>query len=250
MKEKENWLEYDWHVQEEDAVYCVDLQYGSKRPQGYDTLLFVTLMPKKEGKLFGGNALRRSDAFIKRCLEQMERACFVGRIDLQEMSHLYFYTPREDDLQILEALCQKERAFSTECGRKHEPGWPTYERLLYPDAARRQSVHNRERVQYLIRMGDNPDAARRVTLYLFFPTEPQRLLFEQDARVAGFATDAPVFEGELALPYGSSITCVTNLQPRNINDVTARAIRTAKRHGGQLHNWKCPIVPKKNPFGK
>lgn len=250
MKEKENWLEYDWHVHHADAVFQVDLQYGSSRPQGYDTLLFLTLMPKKEGKAFRSGQLRRSDGLIRRCLERMEHACFVGRIDLEEVTHLYFYTSREDDLQILEELCHKERAFQAECGRKNEPGWPTYEKILYPDAARRQTVHNREQVQHLSKLGDNPAAARRVTLYLFFPTEPQRLLFEQDARLAGFATDTPVFQGELALPYGSAITCVTNLLPRAINEVTARAIRTAKRHGGQLHNWKCAMVPKKNPFGK
>ena len=93
-------------------------------------------------------------------------------------------------------------------------------------------------------IGDNTDAARRINLHLGFTTEQERIVFEETARRAGFAIGNPEFHGENDYPSGAVIYRISSLRRREIDAVTVRALRLARKNGGRLLYWDCNIVPR------
>lgn len=238
-----NWLQYDWDVHGIPAIYTVDLDL-SEPLAGYETLLWISCISSRpDAKMFDPGELRACERAFKKTVNVLDGAVYVGCIDLPAQRQYYFYTSKEEDLDALSAL--KERKLLLESGRAHEPKWQTYANLLYPDAAKFQTVENGRIIALLTQRGDQVGVNRRLSLNVFFPTEPTRILFEEQARVNGFAIGKPLFVPEQPLPYGVTIYCLSTLDKRTVDAITTRVIRIAASMDGMLMNWDCALVPKK-----
>ena len=135
-----------------------------------------------------------------------------------------------------------------ECGFAKEPRWQSYFKLLYPNAAKYQTVLNGEFIQLMEKRGDNVDAARRLNLHMFFPTEPQRLLFSEQARLSGFAIGDALYKPEQEMPYGVILHRVSTLMKQDLDGVTTRAIRLAEKYDGSMTYMDSASVPKRHPM--
>ena len=125
---------------------------------------------------------------------------------------------------------------------------PPYIHEKLEDAARYQTVENQRMLALLQKQGDDLARSRRVRLYAFFPTEPCRLLFQEEARLIGFALGDPLFEPDQELPYGITLLCITPLVKKRLDAITTEIIRAAARQGGELSGWDCAVVPKRHPL--
>ncbi len=243
-----NWLEYDWQVRNAPAQFLVDLAYFENIPEGHETLLWLSLACPELSRAFRPAESRRGDGVFKKAQKALHGAKYVGAIFLPAQRQYYFYTRDEAQLEALEALAGKESKLLLTCGRAPEPGWQTYHKLLYPDAAKFQTVDNKKTIELLKRQGDGLTFSRRLRFYLFFPTEPSRLLFQEQARLNGFALGNPIYRPEQELSYGVVVFLVSSLDKREIDSHTTRAIREAERQGGAMFGWDCPVIPKRSPL--
>ncbi len=244
-----DWFVYDWPVRGVPGVFSVDLSYYDNLPEGHATLLWLSCASQDPEGVFSKGELRRAQGMLARAQKALTGAKYVGSIQLPGQIQYYFYTSREEQLEALEALEMKEKKLLITCGRAPEPRWQTYLQLLYPDAAKYQTVDNARIIDALRRQGDGLEASRRLRLSLFFPTEPSRLMFQEQARLCGFAIGDPLFRPEQHLPYGITLYCLSTLDKASVDAYTTRAIREAQRQGGEMMGWDCPIVPKKHPLG-
>lgn len=238
---KTNWLQYDWNVRGVPAIFTVDMSYGAP-VEGYQTLLWLSCVSKRaKATAFDAGEIRAAEKALKRAMSALDGALYVGCIDLPAQRQYYFYTEREEDLELMHS---KEKKLDLDCGRAHEPRWQTYFKLLYPDIAKSQTVENARMIQLFASKGDQLHATRRVSLFVFFHTEPTRLMFEEEARLNGFAIGNPLFKPEQEMAYGTTIYCLSSLQKRAVDAITTRVIRIAQAMDGMLMGWNCPIVQK------
>lgn len=172
----------------------------------------------------------------------------MGDIQLSEQAQLYFYAPDQEVLEDVKAEARRCRGLVLTAKCAMEPGWETYWGLLFPDAAKYQTVLNRERAARLARMGDDPTAPRRINLYFGFPTEPARIHFSEEARLLGYAVGTPQFEPARELAYGVTLHRISDLAPKNIDELTVRSIRLAEGFQGVLREWDCQFIPKGKVF--
>ena len=239
------WILYDWTVREQPAVFEVDPSY-SEPAAGYDTLLYCFAEPSDgRAAAFSKAQARRLDGIPKKLEKILAPCLYVGRIRMTGQCQFYFYAQDETRLEALELFCEKERAVSLSSGRAHEPQWPSYFQLLYPDAAKYQTILNGELIERMRHKGDTLVKIRRLTFFLFFPSEPCRLLFQEQARRAGFAIGEPTFRPELSEPYGLSVYALSSLEKAQVDALTTRAIRAAAHQGGVLLNWSAPVERKR-----
>lgn len=243
-----SWFHYDWELRGAPAAIDVDLAYEEEQPAAKATLLWL-FCAAPEGKALAGGLLRRAEGMLKKAEKALPGAVHVGRIALENEIQYYFHTSREELLDELDALCEKEKKLALTCGREHDPGWNTYRSRLCPDAAAWQTVENEKTVELLRRSGDGLTAARRLRIYVFFPTESCRLFFQEQARLDGFAVGEPVYRPEQDLAYGAVLHCISTLEKRTLDALTTRIVRSAEKHDGALMGWDCPVVPKKHPLG-
>lgn len=238
---KNAWLEYDWRVDGSDARFCVDMSLYAKAPVESSTeLVFVYFASPSEKPLKAGE-MRRVEGLVARCVKKLGKD-YVGCIQTAAMQQYYFYTDSEEKYSALQQLFQKERRLTVKLGCKHEPKWTTYYKLLYPDAAKLQTVRNKENIEKLYSNGDS-EAARRLNLHMYFRSEPLRLQFEEAARREGFAIGSAVDRELSELPYGVVLHKICPLKKRDVDEITVHAIRIAEQFGGRLMFWDCPLAP-------
>lgn len=103
-------------------------------------------------QLLKAGELRRIDSLIARCIKKLGKE-YVGCIESAAMHQYYFYIDSEEKYSALQQLLQKERKLTVKLGCKSEPKWTTYFKLLYPDAAKLQTVRNKENIENFIRTG-------------------------------------------------------------------------------------------------
>lgn len=238
---KNAWLEYDWKLDGGDARFRVDMSLYTNAPiEGCAELVFIYCASLSEQPLKAGE-LRRIDSLIARCIKKLGKE-YVGCIESAAMHQYYFYIDSEEKYSAFQQMLQKERKLTVKLGCKSEPKWTTYFKLLYPDAAKLQTVRNKENIEKLYSNGDS-EAARRLNLHMYFRSEPLRLQFEEAARREGFAIGSAVDREMSELPYGVILHIICPLKKRSVDEVTVLAIRIAEQFGGRLMFWDCPLAP-------
>ncbi|MBR6007431.1 MAG: DUF695 domain-containing protein [Clostridia bacterium] len=240
--EKTDILEYDWRLDGESAKFSVDLALYDRAPDEEHTILaFVGCFSNREGRELTAGELRHIDSFIAKC-ERKVKPLIGGYIEKATIRQYYFYLASRDDYEKLKTLAERERGFDCRIGGKLEPEWTSYFRILYPDAAKYQTVRNEEQIGLLYERGDS-EAPRRLNLHLFFATPQARHAFEEAALQEGFAIGEAEELESGDLPCGIVLHRICALRKRDIDTVTVQAIRAAERFGGCLRYWDCPIVP-------
>ena len=235
-------LEYDWRLDGEDAVFCVDLALYNGAPNaGYPILAYVGCSPRKEDRELSGGDIRHMVAFCAKCRRRLD-LLMAGYIETAKIRQYYFYVASKADYDALKLFAEKERSFTCRVGGKKEEDWASYFRILYPDAAKYQTVRNEEIIAQHYELGDS-DAPRRLNLHFAFLNEPVRRQFEEAARSEGFAIGGyEEFDGN-ELPCGVILHRISAFKKSDVDAVTVQAIRIAEKFNGKLLFWDCPIVP-------
>ena len=165
---------------------------------------------------------------------------YVGSIKTKKQVQYYFYAKSNAMLDEAKALAKKQRSLRCRVDCIHEPMWDTYFNVLCPDDAKKQTEKNRETLELMEKHGYSLSSTRRISLHMYFPSEPKLLEFAEAARLGGFAIGDTEFMPEQTLPHGIIIIHLSSLRKKEIDDITTRAIVLAKQYGGTLNYWDCP----------
>lgn len=244
-----NWLNYDWEVEGQPAVFSVDLALAESAPQsGRELLLYLCCASCDPNSLrMTSGEDKKMQKLLGKCLKMLDCA-YAGYIETDAQRQFYFYVDSEDQLAGVTALTEKEKKILCSAGVHREPRWQTYFKVLYPDAAKYQTVKNRETAALLKKRGDAILPARRVNLHMAFPSEILRISFEEEARLAGFAIGRAEFHPEQENAHGVILHTVSSLKDREIDALTTRTIRLAEKFQGELMHWDCQFVPEARSF--
>ena len=249
MAKADDYLAYDWSIEGQQARFLVNMAVEKHAPDpSLPILLYVNCASRDSGRaLLNTSELRRIDRLTDKIAQKL-KLLFVGSIELPEQKQLYFYAPDAESLERLETYLSRKRSLFLTANLAREPQWNTYGNLLYPDAAKYQTILNRETAARMEKNGDNNAATRRVNFIVYFPTEQLRINFSEEARLGGFAVGLPRFGPERERAYGVTLHKITALLPEQIDRATTQIIRMAARYEGELDGWDCQPVSKNNPF--
>ena len=228
------WFEYDWRHENEDAVFGVEMAYAAldEIRIRHSELLIVTA----EGK--GGHVTEsqwRKFEAIKNRLVRHYTIQYAGFIKAASNARYYYYTPDASVAASIEVYLSKYRFIS--CDSINDTAWKYYFKLLYPTAAKLQTEENAKTIGLYSRMGDSLTTPRKITLHMYFPSESLRILFEEQARLSGFAIGDSEFGMEYEKPHGVQIHKIAPLLKRDVDELTTRAIHIAKKYDGDLVYW-------------
>ena len=236
-----DWYEYDWRYKGQEALYCVSLNYD-----GNDDVLgsiLVTLECKggrrglSDGQYRSYEVLR--DKLIKKC-----GMTNVGLIETHDAVSFFFYAESHDVTEPVDkALRHLADRVSYDCRTDAEHEF--YKTILLPDTAKLFTEQNRHHLRVFEENGDCMHAERKVNFHLGFPSEASRILFEEQARLSGYAIGKAEYIPENETPHGSLAMLMTSLLKANIDDATTRLIRIAEKYEGRLLFWDCVLVPKR-----
>lgn len=248
MKKQGELFTYDWQIDGDDALFCVDLALYDHAPDPvYNVLLYINCAAKTPGKAFDLGMVKRAENVLKKCLKATA-PLYAGYIRTFDAIQFYFYASEEEHLKAVEKIALKERVLYCRAGMQKEPEWQTYFRLLYPDAAKLQTEQNRRHIALLKKHGDNLAAPRRVRFHLFFPSEPIVNYFSDEALKLGFAVGQQEFVPEFENPYGVALHRISALDKKELDRLTTEIIHLAEGFEGMLKDWDCQIIPKKPVF--
>lgn len=242
-----NLFTYDWQYEGEDAVFRADLSLQPEtQAEEYPFLFRLDCRAAKEEALTP-RCLRHVDSMERKFIK--EDLLFAGRVDTPLCAQFYLYSRGKETGAALEYIAEKEkRLLECRIDARDDADWSFYHRFLYPDVAKSQTEENRKLIDRIVKTGDNPAAARRIRLHLFFPSEPLAAMFAQQARTAGFALAESEFIPEMETPHGVVIVRVCTLQKREVDAMTTQAIRLAAPCQGIMCYWECPRIPKNSPL--
>ena len=88
-------------------------------------------------------------------------------------------------------------------------------------------------------------ALRKINYHMAFPSESARLLFEEEARLSGFAIGEASYVPEQDCPHGVLVLKMSKLIKADIDEQTTRLIGIAQKYGGRLDFWDCVLIPKR-----
>ncbi len=237
------WLEYEWRLDGAEALFGVELALYRDAPDAASPLLCYFCCGTADDTPLTESDLRRIGALASKCVKQTGKPA-AGFVQTGGMRQYYFYLPSKAEYEKLKEIAAREKKYVCRVGGKREDDWSTYFKLLYPDAAKYQTVRNREMIRKMSDCGDAVTSPRRLNLHLFFRTELLRLQFEETARQAGYAIGDSEDRSESELPHGVALHRISTLQKKDVDAVTIRAIRLAEKFGGRLVYWDCAIVPR------
>lgn len=248
MPHTPQWFEYDWPIDGRPARFVVDLALSGAPRAGRPVLLYVSCESKRaKADALSGFESARAEALCKKLCKKLA-PYYAGFIETGAQRQYYFYVKERAMLEEAESLANKEHLLLCRVGCTEEPSWATFHKLLYPDAAKLQTEENRKRIELMLEHGDSPAVARRISLFLFFPTEATMLLFSEQARLSGYAVGDPVFTPDQPLAYGVSVVRIATLRKPEIDALTTRAIRIAERYNGELRYWEAPVARRGGPL--
>lgn len=243
MAKEITWLEYEWQLDGDPALFGVELSLYRTAPDAENPVLCYFCFEAEGSDTLSDSDIKRIESLAAKCVQKCCRQT-AGFIQSGNTRQYYFYVSSKEQYDVLKTIADKEKRFVCKVAGRREPEWTTYFKLLYPDEAKYQTVRNGEVIAKYRDNGDNLEAARRINMHVYFRTEQQRILFEEAARQAGFAIGTPDERVEQELPYGATLHRVSTLQKPEIDEMTIRAIRIAGRWSGRLVYWDCAIVPK------
>lgn len=233
---------YDWRLDSGDALFAVDLSLYSTSPNPDRAVLAYICYSKNDESRLSDSDARRIDAYADKISRKLGYG-YAGYIQTALKRQYYIYIGLEEEYELIKAMAEKQKRLCVQVGSKNEASWASYFKLLYPDAAKLQTVRNGETLKKLYDNGDST-APRRLNIHMYFRTESIRLQYEETARREGFAIGTSEEREQSELPYGVVLHRICALKKRDVDAVTVQAIRIAERYGGRLLFWDCPIVPR------
>lgn len=246
-KKLNNWFEYDWQFEGADALFGVDQDFFSELDKhGKSLITMVCTSKHNELKISELKAYERAKNSIVNIKKKGLNISYVGFIETMNIVRYYFYTDNCDNLGVLENMFKAHKRIALDCRQDEKHSF--YTTVLYPNAAKRHTELNREQVLAYKRRGDNIDAPRKINLHMYFPSEPLRILFEEEARLAGYAIGEAEFTMEYEQPHGVVVHKISSLNKHEIDAVTTGIITAAEKYEGVLMFWDSAFVPVRKGF--
>lgn len=234
------WYEYDWQYEGSEAIYCVDMTYDDDQKLG-DLLISVVCKAKK-GSLSDGE-YRKYEKLRNKILKKTG-ITYVGLIESNNAVRFFFYTDDTDASAVVEKCIRKVAdrvSYDCRYDKKHE----FYRHSLLPDIAKNYTEENRKQLKLFADNGDCMTVPRKLNFHVYFPSEPLRILFEEQARLSGYAVGVGEFSMEYELPHGIVVHKICTLNKADVDDATSRLIYIAEKYEGRLLFWDCVLVPKR-----
>jgi hypothetical protein len=242
------WFSYDWEFNGKPANFRVDLDEGQFRNRFFD-LLHCSIAPIAANMPFVKAERAAVNKLEKRLLRMLHDSFYAGGITQAHLKQYYFYIPGESyNPGVFEPLTLKERRFCVHICVTNEPDWLTYDRLLYPDTAKYQTELNARLIAQQAHMKDAIEKIRRLSIITCFPTEQDKLFFQEAARQAGFAIGDSSYHAEMPLPHLVVLHTLAALQKPEIDSITTRLIYLAANYHGTLLRWGAPKMSRKSPL--
>lgn len=234
-----SFYEYDWRYDGCDAVYCVELSYDERESELGDVLVTVCCKGGKHG--LTGIEYRR----YERLRDKLLRKCplkYVGLIETHKAVYFFFYAENHEVATTLDKqLRHIADKVSYDCRYDREKDF--YKSTLIPDTAKVYTEENRNHLKMFEVHGDCMTAPRKINFHVVFPTEPLKILFEEQIKLSGYAIGETVYTPEQELSHGVIVHKILPLSKPEIDDSTTRIIAIAKKHEGELAFWDCVLVP-------
>lgn len=235
------WFEYDWQYEGKEAAYCVDMTYENELDRLGEVLVTLTCKGKK-GTITDGE-YRKYEKLRDKIVKKLF-VTYVGLIESSDAVRFYFYAnTHEVGLQIEKIIKRIANVVACDCCYDKEKN--LYKKTLFPDRAKLYTEENRKHINTFAENGDCMHAPRKINFHVFFPSEPLRILFEEQARLSGYAIGDAEFIMEYPLPHGIAVHKICSLNKADIDDATSRLIYIAQKHEGELYFWDCVLVPKR-----
>lgn len=235
------WYEYDWRFKNADAVFSVNTQYEEDYESLGDVLVIIECRSSR--KVMTDGEYRRYENLRDKLLKKLD-IVFVGLIESLSCVRFYFYANTGDIAIDIEKYI-KHIANHVSCECKFDKEKTFYLNTLLPDAAKRYTEENRKQLKTFYDNGDNTEAVRKLNFHLLFPSEPLRILFEEQARLAGYAIGETEFIFEQDLPHSIVVHKMLSLVKSDVDDATTQLVRIAEKYDGILGFWDCVLVPKR-----
>ncbi len=233
------WFEYDWRYEDEDAVFGVEMAYAAADDvRGKNSELLIVTIEGKQG-FIKESQWRKCEA-IKNKINRNYTVEYGGFIKSAKNARYYFYAPNRSIVSSLEVFLSKYDFMS--CDTISDGRWKYYFKLLYPTTAKLQTEENAKTIELYRRMGDALSLPRKITLHMYFPSESLRILFEEQARLSGFAIGDSEFSMEYENPHGVRIHKIAPLLKRDVDEMTTRALHIAGKYEGNLLFWEAATI--------
>lgn len=240
------WVEYEWNVRGERALFGVDLSLADNAPDAARPIMLrlSSTGRKPRSESLNESELRSCRRILARCGKTVD-GVYAGFIKRSCQWDCFFYVASVKCQDMAEDAADAEQKVITRVECAEDTHWKTYFKILYPDAAKYQTILNREYIGELVKNGDRAAVPRRLNLYMYFPTRPLQVLFCEQARISGFAIGNSVYSPEQELSYGVVLHCISALNPLDVDAVTTRAIRVSEKYDGTLVYWDCSLIASK-----
>lgn len=236
------WFEYDWRFESEYAVLGVEMGYAADDDMRSKYAELVTVTADSKRDMMTDSEWRKFES-IKNKLIRKFGVQYTGFVKLSRRAIYIFYAQNRSTASAMEVYLSKYRFIS--CDTKTDVDWNNYFKLLYPTDTKLQTDENAKTIDLYRRMGDVLTAPRKVTLHMYFPSESLRILFEEQARLSGFAIGESEFSMEYDKPHGVQIHKISPLYKRDLDEITTRAMNIARRYDGQLTYWEAEKIKKR-----
>lgn len=245
---KQRIVSYDWIVEGQEAVFTVDTSLFERAPDSKrPVLIYISVFGQNDMAPISQKELKRSDKLITKLLRFADLV-YAGQIDTEYARQYYFYAPSADMLGEVEDFMLRYKKLSVACGAAREEFWQSYLKLLYPTAAKWQTVENERTIALMASKGDNTAAVRKISFFCFFYTEPVVALFTEEARLSGFAVGSTQFMPEQSRSYGITLHRLSSLKKRELDSLTTALMHIIEKYDGVLSHTDCQFIPGKSPL--
>ncbi|NLB62473.1 MAG: DUF695 domain-containing protein [Clostridiales bacterium] len=247
LKKIDNWFEYDWQFEGADALFGVDQGINFDLDKHGKSLITMLCTSRQTAlKISEIKAFERKKNSVVCVQKKGFNISYVGYIETMNIVRYYFYTDNCDNLNLLESMFKNQKRISFDC--RQDDSHSFYTTVLYPSAAKLQTELNREQIFAYKNRGDNVDVPRKINLHMYFASEPLRILFEEEARLSGYAIGEAEFTMEFEQPHGVIVHKISSLNKHEIDSVTTGIIVVAEKYEGVLMFWDSAFIPKRKGF--
>ncbi|MCW3846776.1 DUF695 domain-containing protein [Sphingomonas sp. LB-2] len=243
------WDFYFCLIEDQPASIYLDLALIERAPiRSLSAFAYIRLymnQPRPDG-LSSSQEFETLSAIDDALVANVTSTCgghYAGRTTSDGARTYYFYPAK---IPMFEgSVVQAMRAYSGyefEVGHRDDPEWLVYRDFLYPSAADRQRMLNRDVLEALRDHGDRSDLPREIDHWIFMPDRGRAMRFAQWAEAQGFV----VSECE---PHEDQykVRLIRIDAPTDIDEVTLPLHERAVELGGNYDGWECPVeAPEKH----
>ena len=122
-----------------------------------------------------------------------------------------------------------------------------YYKNIYPLDVDDNFLMNQSFLNQLAYEGDDLSKPRKVTHWLYFKNDKNRLKFIDRIKVLEFSVDSLSFNKEEDLPYELQLSRIDNITPQNINSVTKILNTLSLSYNGMYDGWGTEAIKEEEP---